>query len=180
MDMADSALQNAEIRRDALASEINQLLQRVNELKADLAKVDRFISDWHEFSGDALSRPDVDPIPRKRATGNPDRKEIAKLALDLIEARGAPVSRNALFADLENAGIALRGTDPKMVLSTMLWRSMRDGFNLVRLPGFGYWFRDRPYPPANYDPATSDGQISDMEPPEGSARFDPRSMYKLM
>ena len=57
--------------------------------------------------------------------------------------------RKALLKAVTERGIILSGKDPEMVLSTMMWR-MQDEF--VRLPRWGYWLKNRPYEPAEYDP----------------------------
>ena len=69
------------------------------------------------------------------------------MVASIIDARGQPVPRNYIYAALEDEGIKIKGTDPKMVLSTILWR-LKSRF--VRLKGYGYWFVDRDYEPADY------------------------------
>ena len=45
------------------------------------------------------------------------------------------------------------GADPKMVVSTMLWR-MKSKIVRLRVPGkgFRYWLTERPYEPTGYIP----------------------------
>jgi hypothetical protein len=124
-------------------------------LKRDIANIDAWIVQWHEFAGReddaAMTFPGSAEFTAPRAsrtTGNPPKEEVAAKAIELILAKGAPMSRNALFADLEANGVIIRGADPKMVLSTMLWRSG----DIVRLPGLGYWLKKEPYEPAGYTP----------------------------
>ena len=49
--MTDKALENAERERDLLAAEINSLAQRTEKLKREIAKIDDWIAQWHEFAG---------------------------------------------------------------------------------------------------------------------------------
>ncbi len=159
--MTDKALKNAERKRDSLAAEINSLAQRMEELKRDLAKIDAWIAQWHELSGTLATSEAADSISmsssvsgssgeskKRRATGNPSKEDVAAKVKELILERGAPIARNDLFDALESRGIIIRGADPKMVLSTMLWRTE----DIIRLAGYGYWPKDRPFEPAGYSP----------------------------
>jgi hypothetical protein len=80
---------------------------------------------------------------------NPKKEDIAHLVREMISERQKPMSRNAIFAALEGSNIHLKGKDPKMILSTMLWRMPKQ---FVRLQGHGYWLADKPYEPAGYVP----------------------------
>lgn len=169
--MTDRALMNATAKRDALAAEINQLLQRVDDLKHEAARVDQFIAEWQTFAGvqlesnverpentDFSTEPTQGFIPgaaarRGRTTGNPKKELVAEVALEIIRDRGEPVMRSDLYKALVERGVLLQGTDPEMVLSTMLWRMMREGAPLVRLKSGGYWLADEPNEDAGYDPA---------------------------
>jgi hypothetical protein len=53
---------------------------------------------------------------------------------------------------LSKRGINLVASDPTNLLGTMIFRQAKQQF--VNIPGHGYWFADRPYKPAGYDPAT--------------------------
>lgn len=161
--MTDKALANAQSKRDSLAAEINSLAQRAHDLKRDLAKIDAWIAQWHEFvATDITSMAAVagspkmeteggDAEPKKRrATGNPKKEDVAEEARQIIQERGEPVSRADLFKALAERGVVISSeTDPEMVLSTMLWR-MRD--HVVRLKSGGYWLAEIPYEPAGFDP----------------------------
>lgn len=173
--MTDAALRNALARRDGIAAEINSVQQRVEELRAELVEVDRFIQAWHEFAGvpfDGKEQPENDtanvlsakPVKRPRATGNPPREEVAERVRELIKARNEALSRDALYAGLQADGIKIKGADPKMVLSTMLWRS-KDRIVRVKTPkGHRYWLAEVPNADIGYDP----------NPPETEAEFQVR------
>lgn len=159
--MADTALVNATKKRDSLAAEINSLAQRADELKRELAKIDAWIAQWHEFAKEAelpvVAQHIIEIRPgefefskRRRTTGNPKKEDVAEAAIQIIKERNEPVSRADLFKALAERGVVITsGTDPEMVLSTMLWR-MRD--MVVRLKGGGYWLANEPYEPAGFDP----------------------------
>lgn len=146
--VTDSAIQNAKARRDDLAAKINDLQTKIADYKKDLARVDQFISDWNAFAGvESEQESGLQGIEAKKA--NPSREEVADMAAVLIEKNCAPILRADLFRLIEDRGLHIHGKNPEMVLSTMMWRT-QDKF--VRIPGWGYWFRDRPFPPAKYQP----------------------------
>jgi hypothetical protein len=74
---------------------------------------------------------------------------VAEAAREIISEAGEPVMRDVLYFLLAERGIHIHGKDPRMVLSTMLWRT---NDQVVRLKGGGYWLADMPYEPAGYDP----------------------------
>lgn len=164
--MSDKALENAGRRRDELAAAINAAQDRLDELRRELSRVDEFIAEWHRYAGvladgphQAAERPASEaspytigvgplPAPAPRATGNSSKEAVTEAALELIAERGEPIGRSELYKLLTERGLIIRGKEPEMVLSTMLWR-MKD--RIVRLKGGGYWIADRPYEPAQYD-----------------------------
>lgn len=177
--MSDSALENAEAQK-------NQLLERKRRLQSDLAVVDaqlnrieRFIVDWHEFAGtnppaadqpnDSLpairKRTRVQLGPSERTAGNSKKEEVADAARAVIADRGEPVSRSDLLTAIRERGLTIEGTDPEMVLSTMLWR-MKD--RVIRLKQGGYWLKEQSYEPAGYFPNDifDDGSTVDQTPHE--------------
>lgn len=178
--MTDRALENAQSRREALAAQINDTCQMIEEWRRELRRVEDFIRDWHAFAnGVDLSTPDDDdrtllpppPPPkseedyepqRKRPNRNSKKEDVAAMARLYIELMDAPASREELYNQLTREGLIIEGSDPLMVLSTMLWR-MRDKAGLVRLKTGGYWLAERPYPAAGYDPATPDS-LNNLEP----------------
>lgn len=144
--MSDKALDSAIARRDALAVEINESLARVDALKREMRDVDTFIRQWKRFAGvetdadlfdvmDDMSAPNS-PGPKQR---NSKKEEVAEAARELIQAAGRPMSRTELYEALVKKGFVIRGTNPEMVLSTMLWR-MRD--RVGRLATGGYVLRE--------------------------------------
>lgn len=163
--MTDTVLANAQKKRDSIAAEINSFAQRAEEMKRELAKLDAWIAQWHEFAisvteaGDSASiamtveQPGTESAAepkRRRAVGNPKKEDVAEAAWQIIRERGEPVSRADLFKALAERGIVISSeSDPEMVLSTMLWR-MRD--RIARLKTGGYWIAELPYEPAGFDP----------------------------
>lgn len=172
--MTDAALRNAEARRDALAAQINAAQQQIDEWKRELRGIDQFIEMWNSFAKmpvEAIAPAVSDSplpmmaghVPATRKQGrNSKKEEVAEAALNIIREVGEPMPRSRLYEELVLRGLRIGGTDPEMVLSTMLWR-MKDV--IVRLPKFGYWPRDEKFAPAGYDPSIpypGDQEHSDM------------------
>ena len=158
----DQAYKNAMQLRASLTDEQDLLKQHLNDVRQKLSEVERFLSEWRKYAGveDAPAADDAPPVvqaeepqavkvepevvavPRSRPK-NPDKGLIGDKVEEMLTAFGKPAQRDYIFNELEQQGIVLNGTDPKMVLSTMLWR-MKDRFK--RIPGRGYWFADQPLP----------------------------------
>ncbi|AWL92695.1 hypothetical protein CIT37_11090 [Bradyrhizobium ottawaense] len=153
--MADSALENAERRRDALAGEINALQQEIETKRKELERVKQFISDYMAFSSPTgelqfTLKPPPAPVAKKgKQTANPDRKIVGDHVERLLRKLGHPIPRDDLFMALKLDGVEIVGKDALMVLSTMMWR-MQERF--VRIPGKGYWLKWEPCPAVGYIP----------------------------
>jgi hypothetical protein len=147
--MADAALENAMARRRYLHDRTNEIVQEINGLmeahsktRDELMEVEAFIRMYHQMAG--TKAPDVEEQKVVEAVGvtkrvrpaNPPREDVAKACVKYIREAGRPLGRHELFETLASNGIEIRGKDPEMVLSTMLWRSK----NIIRrLPEGGYW-----------------------------------------
>ena len=172
--MSDLALKNAEAKRDGLAYQIKEAIQQVEDLRRELRTVEDFIRAWHEFAGAGIpptvSHTNVQPLAEWKKIKilpadpkNPSRDEVRVAVRAILKMAKAPVPRQNLFNELKNRGLEIFGKDPEMVLSTMMWR-MQDEF--VRLRNFGYWFRDLPFEPAEYNPPIPSSE--DVENAENS------------
>ncbi|KIU26003.1 hypothetical protein SR41_16625 [Sphingomonas melonis] len=147
-DSDDLALRSARRRVDELVRSISELElqlkavgERLQEERRELRRLNRFVESWHEVAGGEL------PVNARRIR-NPDRREVARLALAEIRRNGRPIARRELFRRLREQGLALAGKDPEMVFGTMLYRDDR----IVRLRGHGYWDSSAVYEPAFYWP----------------------------
>ncbi|MGU3418211.1 hypothetical protein [Methylobacterium sp. D54C] len=193
--MTDRALANAVAKRDFANDEIENLTKRINALRQEVREAEAFISAWHQFADAApieLARAhpeaaqkragshsigadgvvQASPSRRTRIPGNPKKEEVARVAREIIEERGEPVLRSVLLQDLADRGLNVRGADPEMVLSTMLWR-VRDTSGLVRLPTGGYWVADRPHEPTGYVPGSNtEGSSGEGNQSEGADDTD--------
>lgn len=150
--MTDPAIKNALDQHDALAKSINSLNQQLEDARRDLAKVEQFIALWKEFSGEEVDTSEIAPLRNRTRTRhvrlvggekpvNPPKERIGDVIEAFLKSRQKPASRKELQEHLKEVGIHLQGTDPDMVLSTMLWR-MPERF--TRIPPHGYWLKNVP------------------------------------
>jgi hypothetical protein len=146
-DSRDSELRNAIALANEIRSRIATAEMSVAELTAqlradsnELKRLSRLIASLQTFA----ERPSA-PAERPK---NPDRREVADKALQIVRETARPLSRRDLFERLAASGVVISGKDPEMVLGTMLYRDDR----IVRLRGHGYWPREEVYEPAFYIP----------------------------
>lgn len=160
--MSDRALENAEAKRNQLLARKKALREQMDSVDLQLSVVEVFIANWHEFANADPESP-VDSLAitnenvagtsqrvKRKVTRNSKKEDVADAAREIALERGAPVMRSDLFKALVERGLTIEGTDPEMVLSTMLWR-MRH--RIVRVKGGGYWPADVPNEEAGYDPS---------------------------
>ncbi|ERF82832.1 hypothetical protein JQ559_30580 [Bradyrhizobium viridifuturi] len=152
--MADTALQNAEKRRDEIAAAINQLQAQIEEKRKELERIKTFIADYAVFQSYPSELPlelqkTPSPAPRLRLL-NPPRHMVGDKAEKVLLQNGRPMARDELFKAVTRDGMTIQGKDPEMVFSTMLWR-MQDRF--VRLRPHGYWLTRMPCAAVGYLPS---------------------------
>ena len=166
--MAEFTFQHPEQIVDALrrrASEVEveiaALHRKREETHEQLNTALEYLRLWKQMNGIPQDDGDLNALPPppavkiRKAPGyrNPERGKVAAAAVVLIEAAGRPLSRQELYDQLTAIGFDIRGKDPQMVLSTMLWRESEQ---IVRLPNHGYWPKEKPYDVAGYNPQFED------------------------
>ena len=154
LDAATTRMAEVEAQIAEQRNAIMDASARLARLEAERADVAAWIEMWHRLAG-TQGRPvaaeqnellrTVDKSVKRKRPNNPDKSVVVDKALEIIRQQGEPMGRKALFNALAESGIVLEGTDPQMVLSTMLWRSKE---RIVRLVPFGYWPAGVEYPPA--------------------------------
>ncbi len=180
--MSDAALDAASAKLAKLLTDIEVEKSRISAAQTmiarfdkEVAELDHWIATWHKLSGTEqkptpAERIKIIPATTKRIKPkNPDRELVVDTALEIIRERGEPVNRKGLFDALAERGLIIRGKDPEMVLSTMLWRSPE---KIVRLPLHGYWPKDVDYNPANYYVILDDLLGATAKEPEGGVEVD--------
>lgn len=175
--MADIALENAKTKRHQLLTRRDSLKAELNSLDRDLADTEDFILNWYRFAGvEPVENLNIAGTPvhtesplrgtRKNLT-NPKKEDVAAEVRKIIEAAGAPVLRKDLMPVLQDRHFKIEGSDPDMVLSTMLWRAGA-GAGVVRLKKGGYWLKERPWPDTGYDPDRQLEQADILGEPVGT------------
>lgn len=155
IDMSDAAIVNATARREQLVADTARLAAEIDTAKKEIARIDTFIQEWKRFAGEDAGplfeqdAPPAPPVVKAFKPKNPPKERIGNILRQYLLDRQMPASRKQMMQHLRSVGVNLEGTDPDMVLSTMLWR-MQDRF--VRIPKLGYWLVDQPYTPADYNP----------------------------
>lgn len=92
--------------------------------------------------------PDAAPPKRIRVSDNPKPTIVVEAAVELIRAKGRPMTRREIRDELAARGIVVKGADPVKAVGTMLWRSGAD--QLVQIEGRGYWPKGDPVPPPSF------------------------------
>lgn len=135
---SDKAYENAIARRFGLETQIKLL-------RSELRVVCEFIDQWNKFAGVVKTTANL-PINFRR---NSKKEDVAEAAREIIKQANQILPCATLLGSLVERGLVIEGRDPKLVLSTMLWRT-RD--KIVRLPKGGYWVADLPSPDGRYLP----------------------------
>jgi hypothetical protein len=177
--MSDKALENAEMQRAQLLEQRAALREQLVLVEGKLASAERFIYDWHQYAGTAESAfantpatprrmvAEYEPgtwIPKKRR--NTKKEIVAAEARQIIEERKVVMSRTDLFNELVARGCIIEGSEPEMVLSTMLWRT-KDTHHVIHLRNVGYWLAELSWLPAMYSPEIESMMgVEDERPPE--------------
>lgn len=155
VDVSDAALENAMARRAYIIDRLNQIANDINNLiethgkqRTELEEVEDFIRMWHKMAGTQPPPTLEQKVAVEGADGgkrirpkNPDREIVALACVNYIREAGYPLMRADLLKKLTEDDIIIRGKDPAMVLSTMLWRSKDI---IQRLPRGGYWPANEP------------------------------------
>lgn len=125
-----------EAQRSAILSRVESLQSSLADAKSMLSHIDELLLSIAHLIHEAPSEGSR-PLAQKKATGNPKKEAIAQEVHAYLRAAGGPLSRSELFSRLADNGFIIHGTNPEMVLSTMLWRTA-DQFGIERLGSGGY------------------------------------------
>jgi hypothetical protein len=164
--MSDPVYDYALALRDELAKRINDAQQGIEAMRQELRAVEAFLEQYSQLAARSqgvtsgasdettASKPrfvfgvrTLDSAPARLK--NSKKEEVARVAREILAGQDKPMLRRELLKAVTERGIILSGKDPEMVLSTMMWRMQNE---FVRLPRWGYWLKNRPYEPAEYDP----------------------------
>lgn len=148
--MTSLVVRNAQQRLKQLKEEVKALRKQVADRERELKEIDLFLQQHAKFS--AKPEMTVDDVGLPEHHINPSKESVARDVQAILMANGKPMKRDALYKRLDANNVDIRGKNPQMILSTMLWR-MPEKF--VRLAGHGYWLKNLPFEPAGYEPDSS-------------------------
>lgn len=147
-----------------MKSDLDAAIERRAKLLEEIEKINNLIELWTWWQdASALTSPSAptstdssaeSPSPPESGTEGgretyASPAETVRECLSILVASERPMRRGALLAALIRRGVKVGGANKSKVLGTTLWRAKEQ---FVSLPGWGYWIKDRPYPPALYDP----------------------------
>lgn len=166
--MTDKALENAKALKIKANEEVHRLERELRFWRDRVSMADHFIDQWNAFaSGEPVDSGETNPSEwnkeepsaslGRKAIRNSKKEDVAAAAREIILERGSPIMRDELYDLLTDQGFVIEGKDPRMVLSTMLWR-MRE--QITRVEGGGYWPSDVPNNEAGYDPDAIDEELN--------------------
>ena len=181
--MAEDAIKSAESLRNQLVSDLTSAKARVRELEQLVTVATSFVAQLRDFergvvvqsaNSGGTSGVGAGLVPGAAGASlaesapkvkNSRKEEVASGARVLIEEAGRPLSRSEIFASLTRLGYIIDGSEPEMVLSTMLWRA-GEAAGVTRLKrGGGYWLLEQDWPDAKYFPSQASSTLSaDGEP----------------
>lgn len=153
--MTDAAILSALRKRQELEERIAKTEHRIKSFKTQISEINAFISQWEKFSGQsapslALMNPSQnDTDSDQDALRNSTKEDVAAAARRILSGSLSPMPRAALYQRLVSDGLRIHGTNPEMVLSTMLWRAGKDA-GVVRVKSGGYWLKEY-VPPEEQD-----------------------------
>lgn len=161
---------------------LDTAVNRMAQLRAELAELETFVRVYYRLFPEEklaaklangslrLSSPypvdnpvdkpvenvDSDKVRSVIPSGRKRRRKTTDPLVDFMELTirsiQRPLPRSEIVAMIDLDGrFNLPEADKPRYVGTLLWRN-NDRFR--NLPGHGYWVRDTPYQPANYDPAT--------------------------
>lgn len=148
--MNDPAIQNALSRIAEIQKRIVRYEDAIRKAKEQVIEIQSFLKQWEKFSGISLSEvsgantleyspdfvksPDRLMVERPR---NPKKEIVATEVIHILRDHTRPLNRAELLKFLRERGVVIHGSNPEMVLSTMLWRT-KDSSGIARLPSGGY------------------------------------------
>ncbi|MBV8473626.1 MAG: hypothetical protein JO234_09440 [Hyphomicrobiales bacterium] len=173
-----------------MATPLENALKRLAELKAEVARIERFIKDYRDFSdeppsvasaaneigtGGNLSPEEstqpVDNYSGARRRGNTAPSELVKLMERIISDVGRPMTRGELVEAIERRDIEIPAQDKSRYIGTLAWRHKG---TFINVEGRGYWLRGRYDNIPSVPPNTPYSDPEEEHSPEADAEEGPR------
>ena len=147
--MKKDQLKFAKTLKKTIGDMVKAKEKELRELREQYIELEFFI-DGYMNSYESKVEQNKNKVKTKEVVDNSSKEAVAEAAYKLVKMRGDRIMRDELYDLLIEQGIVINGKNPKMILSTMLWRVKPS--KLVRLKGGGYWLKDKRYDAENYIP----------------------------
>jgi hypothetical protein len=179
----DTALMRALARKETLENEIA-------DRQAELREIDTFVTLYQRFAGAeetlvtstmpiqietsmgesraAESQPDIGSAKPRGIS----QDEFNQVAPQILLEHGKPARRGEFLQLFHDRNIPIGGTNEMLNFGTKIWKAREF---LINLPKVGYWPKDRPYPPADYEPGNSLPLLKESDDLEHTAGLRPES-----
>lgn len=166
-----------------MTTPLDNALKRLAELKAEIARIERFVEDYRAFSdpaspdaeltpgqtiGGNISRPGVTECPvdnswRARRLGRKTPSELAELMARLLAEAGHPMTRGDLVEAIEHRDVEIPAKDKSRYIGTLAWRHKG---TFINIEGRGYWLRGRLTDVSTVEPNTPYSDPAEEHSPE--------------
>lgn len=83
-------------------------------------------------------------------------QEFENTVIEILSDADAPLDRSDLYTALTERDVVIGSPNVNSDLNTLSARMSRMKEKVVNVSGFGYWLKDRAFPPGGYDP---DGEV---------------------
>lgn len=145
----NNPVEAAKARLAAISEEAEKLRLFIAayENVADLLDASHIRPAGESKSVDNLVEMPASEHQRRPKAVNPPANVLIPAVIEILRARGHPLSRRGLYEALKARDLVIQGADPVKALGTILWRNQD---KIVQLEGHGYWPRHMSYPRAKY------------------------------
>lgn len=147
----------------ALSKRKREIERQIKELERELKDINKVLAPVEKMGGKYLTKErsggssSEGGLPKPHQ--GPKPAEVLAIVDEIIREAAKPQTRGELMQALLQRGVVFAGKNPANTLGTTLSRPPYSK-TFINLPGFGYWLRKLPYPPAKH---VADGE--DREPP---------------
>jgi hypothetical protein len=110
----------------------------------------------------AKSMKPIMPMPTMRKPKTP-MADFARVVVEVLSEAQEPLDRSALYKALIQRDVVIGSPDERSDLNTLSARMSRMQGKIVNVSGYGYWLRERAFPPGGYEPEADNDLSSASE-----------------
>lgn len=94
--------------------------------------------------------------------------DFEQAVVEVLSEAEEPLDRSALYKALIQRDVVIGSPDESSDLNTLSARMSRMKEKIVNVSGYGYWLRERAFPPGGYEPKAD----NDLSPASGDGEHD--------